>query len=442
MFIINKFKFDSILILNFFISLMPLALIMGNLITNLLIFVTCLIGLFTFKRNLLFFENKIFQFLIYLFFIYLFAITLYNNIAYLDVNPLYKSHIIKSVFFFRYLVFFLIINKLIELKKFNYKLFILSCSFFSILLAIDILIQIFFEKNLIGNEITLGKPSGFFGSEKIAGGYLQKFSFFSIFIIISLIKNNLNKNIFIFFYFSIILFLIIFSGNKMPAAIYFVSIIIFYLLTKNYKKIIFISLIFSTGIIIFFNVSGFENTRLNLIRFYNSSVNLFYKAPQLFYYNQYRNQERIEVDSTGYLIHFNSGVQTWKKNKIFGQGLKSFQLNCSHKANQTCNTHPHNYFIEIMVDTGLVGLTIIYSLYLLGLIKFLKVFFKLKNKNKYVLLLFLIPIFFEFFPIRSTGSFFTTGVASYIFLILPFFLNPIGIKDFLLQKKDRGKYQQ
>ena len=439
MFIINKYKFNNILILNFFISLMPLALIVGNLITNLLILMTCLLGLFTFKRNLLFFENKIFLSLISLFFIYLFAITLYNNFPYLDVNSLYKSHIIKSVLFFRYLVFFLIINKLIELKKFNYKLFILSCSFFSTFLAIDILIQIIFGKDLIGNEIIFSKPSGFFGSELIAGGYLQKFSFFSIFIIFSLIKNNQFKDIFIIFYVSIIFFLINISGNRMPALIYFISIIMFYLLTKNYKKIIYIFLIISTFFIIFFNVSIFDKTRINIIKFYKSSVDLIYKAPQLFYYNKYKDQQRVEMDTSGYLIHFNSGIQIWKKNKIFGHGLKSFQLNCSFEPNQTCNTHPHNYFIEIMVDTGLVGLSIIYLLYLLGLINFFKVFFNLKNKNKYILLLFLIPIFFEFFPIRSTGSFFTTGVASYIFLILPFFLNPAGIKDFLL-KEDSSKY--
>ena len=44
--------------------------------------------------------------------------------------------------------------------------------------GIDILIQVIFEKNILGYPITLNKPSSFFGTEHIAGGYIQKFSLF------------------------------------------------------------------------------------------------------------------------------------------------------------------------------------------------------------------------------------------------------------------------
>ena len=134
---------------------------------------------------------------------------------------------------------------------------------------------------------------------------------------------------------------------------------------------------------------------------------------------------------SGYLIHFNSGIQIWKENKIFGKGLKSFPLNCKYGDNQTCNTHPHNYIIEIMLDTGLVGLILIYSVFLISLMNFLKFYFlKYNERIKLLTLPFFLIIFFEFFPFRSTGSFFTTSVSTIIFLFLDFFLKLKKIKNF------------
>ena len=108
----------------------------------------------------------------------------------------------------------------------------------------------------------------------------------------------------------------------------------------------------------------------HIVRIINSFVGniaeILTVAPKLFYYGSL--DEPINFAS-GYLITFNSGIQTWKKNKVFGGGLKSFRLNCSQYYKnwtgtnykfQTCNTHPHNYAIEILVDTGIVGVSIFY----------------------------------------------------------------------------------
>jgi len=127
---------------------------------------------------------------------------------------------------------------------------------------------------------------------------------------------------------------------------------------------------------------------------------------------------------TGYLIHFNSGIQQWKQNKIFGTGLKSFRINCTYKENQTCNTHPHNYFIELLVETGLLGTILIYFVFIIGFKNFLNFYFNEKNiSSKLTSIIFFLLIFLEFLPIRSSGSFFTTNNATFIFLILALFLN-------------------
>ena len=125
-----------------------------------------------------------------------------------------------------------------------------------------------------------------------------------------------------------------------------------------------------------------------------------------------------------YLVTFNSGAQVWKKNKFFGGGLKSFRLNCSWTKNQLCNTHPHNYVLEILVDTGLVGLIIIYLIFIFCNLNFYKFYTQNSSSRiRFVALPFFLIIFFELFPFRSSGSFFTTNNAVVFFLILPFLIN-------------------
>jgi len=76
--------------------------------------------------------------------------------------------------------------------------------------------------------------------------------------------------------------------------------------------------------------------------------------------------------------------------------------------------------LEILANLGLFGFFIIFILFSLIFIKiFIAKYFKKSNLNHYHLITPFIFLFFaEIFPIRSTGSFFTTGNATYIFLLL------------------------
>ena len=153
-------------------------------------------------------------------------------------------------------------------------------------------------------------------------------------------------------------------------------------------------------------------------------------SPKLFYYDEYPDKNlRLRKDT--YLTHFNTGVQLWKKNKLFGSGLKSFKVNSTFGRNLTKNVHPHNYFIEILLDTGLIGVLIIYSLVFVGIKNFKQNYynnFYLSSKKIY--LPFFLIILLEFFPFRSSGSFFTSGNAAHIFFLLPFFLNSNKLEEF------------
>jgi len=416
--------FNKINILNILIALIPLSIILGNLAININIILIIILGFFIFGINI-FITKKIQAYLIYSFFSFLIIITLINNWDLMVENELFKENIVKSIFYLRFLFLFLVVNKLIENEKFNTKIFFISSGFFSLLISIDIVIQFFLQKNIIGNIITIDKPSSFFNEENIAGGFIQRFIYFFIFYIFIKKINKNNINILILITFAIFLIPIILTANRMPFIVYACSIILYFLLEKKFKDI-FYFLIFFIALILFFSKFTISNRlHYDLKSFFVDSKNIIYNAPKLFI----KNELNPDIKRHDYLIHFNTGIQIWKKNKIFGNGLKSFRLKCSYNNNQTCNTHPHNYFIEILVDTGLVGIILIYSIFFIGLINFLKYYFYNKNINeRFISITFFLAIFFEFLPLRSTGSFFTTGNSIFIFLILSIFLNIEKIK--------------
>jgi len=108
----------------------------------------------------------------------------------------------------------------------------------------------------------------------------------------------------------------------------------------------------------------------------------------------------------------------WKNNFLLGGGVDSFYHNCI-KTVDFCATHPHNYYLEILSEIGIIGLFICLSIFFL-------IFNEAVLKKKYLethlnynyALPFVIIFMIEVFPLKTSGSFFTTGIASYFFLIL------------------------
>ena len=108
---------------------------------------------------------------------------------------------------------------------------------------------------------------------------------------------------------------------------------------------------------------------------------------------------------------------TWKKNLIIGGGINSFYWNCSEVAGN-CASHPHNYYLEIISELGIIGfifLVVIFAnlLMIIGFRNHLSLDF-----NKNLIYPFALLFFAEIFPFKTTGSFFTTGNATFIFFII------------------------
>ena len=82
--------------------------------------------------------------------------------------------------------------------------------------------------------------------------------------------------------------------------------------------------------------------------------------------------------------------------------------------------HPHNYYLEILTETGIIGFLLISIIFFQALyISFVKKYFSnSKLKDNHIIVPFLFLFITEIFPLKSTGSFFTTGNTTYLFLIM------------------------
>lgn len=413
-------------ILNFFIYIFPICYLFKNSLINLNIFIICVLGIIVHQKNLFKIkENKNIYFLFLIFFLYLIIISFYSYIYHQEINSINIEHFLKSIYFLRYFLLILVLSSTIHKNNFNIKYFLVSASIASLILVFDIIISFslnnaLIEKNLINNfSIILGE-------EMIGGNFLQKFSLFFL-ISLALFRKQIfflkKESLFIFYFilFTILIFIsILLTQNRIPLIIYTASIVILMIFQKKFRKYLIFFLTFSfISILLILDYSP----RLKSLysSFVGNTKSIILNAPELFYTGKVSNKD-LNFGS-GHLITFNSGVQLWKKNKIFGQGIKSFRLNCTvdYKYN-VCTTHPHNYLIEILTDTGLIGFALFYLGIFLMLKNYLNIFIQ-NTKNYFnIYNIVFIVILFEFFPIRSTGSFFSTYNASYIFFMLPFLL--------------------
>ena len=132
-----------------------------------------------------------------------------------------------------------------------------------------------------------------------------------------------------------------------------------------------------------------------------------------------------EYVKSPYLREFQSSFDTWRLHKYIGGGIKNFRYYCHFRQNIhknssiICNMHPHNYYLEILTETGLVGILII-TCFLASLFYTMikRNIFKNKLYKNNLFVVFFILFLIEIFPIKSTGSLFTTNNATYFFLIL------------------------
>ena len=217
------------------------------------------------------------------------------------------------------------------------------------------------------------------------------------------------------------------SGNRMPFILFVFTISLIVVFQKQARKyLISFIIIFSFLFISVYNINDKVKTNFDTFKIQISKMIVIATKGN---YN--------DKDAPQYLREFATFYDTWLMNKYIGGGVKNFRFYCHTRPNLEknskfiCNMHPHNYYLEILTETGVFGFSIISLVFIiiiyLTLIK--KYFLKSFLNNNHIIIPFIFLFIAEIFPIKSTGSFFTTGNTTYLFLI-------IGIMIGLVRKSD------
>lgn len=254
------------------------------------------------------------------------------------------------------------------------------------------------------------------------GSYLAKISLPVFCTLIAVFSYQFHKEKLIIGFVALTsLIVTILTGERTNSLIRFCSGIISFFSWKFNIKRFFLTLIIIPIIlfIIFiflkqFNISHykrFSSTFLNTIPILNMS------------------------DDNGYWGAWRSGIQQGLERPFIGYGANSSRKHCHKMANKKpewlpgqthCTNHPHNFYIQMFSDTGLIGLGF-------GIIMFLFFFLtclrgrKLNPNCPMACTAFIVPLAL-FFPFQQTGNFF--GQWSNLFLWFPLAFSISQIQDY------------
>ena len=413
---------------NFLIALIPLSFIVGNTIININLILIILSTFFFFKNFLFKLQYFIVDKLLFIFFLLILFSAISNDINYYlyhkdfsDWKGPYETTL-KSLGFFRFFILYLSIRYLIENKIINLKFFFISCTIFTTLVCLDIFYQLYFGKDVFGYKSIARKFPGPFGDEPIAGGYILRFSLFALFLYPIYLLNKSLK----FSYLFLAIFLIIYptailiSGNRMPLLLFILLITSIFIFQKDLRKFFLLfCLIFSLVFLLAFKFNDkVKGNFINLNYQINEMVSFIIPGTSK------GNETKVQGFNT-YLDQFKSFKDTWLMNKYIGGGIKNFRYNCHlakskiDKKKYICNMHPHNYYLEILTETGIAGFLLIFAIFILSFYNVIsKISLATLVLNYQIITPFIFLFLIEVFPFKGTGSFFTTVNASYLFLIM------------------------
>ena len=113
-------------------------------------------------------------------------------------------------------------------------------------------------------------------------------------------------------------------------------------------------------------------------------------------------------ETSSYYRVMNSGIVAFKTAPMLGIGTGNYRILCPQimleRAETACHTHPHNYYIQMLAETGFIGF--IFGCIMIGAILWRTCRASLVGRaNVIKATAFIVPLAF-FFPIQSTADFF------------------------------------
>lgn len=354
----NTIKFDCLKFISILFYFIPVSLGYSHVISDILLSIIAssfiLFIIINKKWDLL--KNKF----TYLFFLFWTIIVINSFFAEIFIVAFRLSFFYIRYLFFSLAVYFLIKNNKNFLSNSFYSvsfayIVVLLFSYFQLITGYNIILDNLFDLFDKGFKPYPQRISGLFGKELVLGGYLIRM--FPLYLALYFIqKKNLIINISFYSISILVIIMNFFAGERSSLFLLAIILTLAIFLIKDFLKLKKYLLIFISVAIIL--ITGTENEIKR--RFFI----------QTFFMQIYDNN-KLYFFSEQHEAHFKTAYNIFKDNMIFGSGAKMFSVKChdakynkdipiityadGNKLYLSCTTHPHNTYLQILAETGLVG---------------------------------------------------------------------------------------
>ena len=406
----DNLKYSNTVLINLIIASIIPFLIWGPFFPDLIVSISALFFLYyVFKnKDFYYFYNKP----LIIFFIFCIYCILLSLFVAEDMILSFES----SLFYFRIGVFSCFIWYLIEKDKsiLTYLYYALILCFSA--LVIDGYFQYFTGENLLGLKISGIRVSSFFGNELIMGSYLSRL--FPLLFALFLLKQKQKFEIyFIGLLFILVDVLIYMSGERSAFFFLNLSTVFIIILIKEYQKFRLVTFIIAIICIIVLSLNSSQMTDRMFIG----------PAKDMGFI---KSSEKTTIFTSTHDSLIRTAYNMFKDQPLFGHGPKMFRVMCKDEkyavGKNPCLTHPHNFYVQLLAETGIIGFLFLFSVLVYVIYTALRQFKSIITKQKRPLtdyqVCLLAGILITVWPLTTNGNFFNNWLMVVYSLPVGFYL--------------------
>jgi hypothetical protein len=302
-----------------------------------------------------------------------------------------------------------------------------------------------FGKDLLGfTPDWYGRLTGPFYKELIPGAYVSKFGLIGLVYLIVSIENKTKQNIASITYLIMIGIVTFVSGERMAFATFLLGIL-FLIIFYQKKRVVFLLSLLLIFFIVFLiskihpvynDYKVLESTPyhlgLKIEKEYICNDNSEIRCKKIIYLQPRFIEVIKNFKDSPYGQIYKVGIKMFYDHKLQGVGMNNFTYLCKNDDryknlinNYDCPSHPHNIYLQWMIETGIFGL-IFFLVYLYFIINYIFT----NNFNNYSLIS-LSTLLILFWPIMSTGSLLKNwnGISTFFIIGICLALNNLKQKN-------------